>query len=64
MIHGEDDDYIPDSHQKFLEKISRGKNILNRLVIPKAKHNQAVILGSGIYIKSIKDFITGTLQRP
>ena len=57
MIHGEEDDYVPASHQKFLEKISKDKNILHRLVIPKAKHNQAVILGAETYRNHITNFL-------
>ncbi len=57
MIHGEEDDYVPGSHQRFLEKVNGGKNNLLRLVVPKAKHNQAVILGAEIYRNSITDFV-------
>ena len=62
MIHGEADDYVPTSHQDFLEKISEKRNGSRRLVIPKARHNQAVILGAEIYKKSISDFITNILE--
>ncbi len=57
MIHGEEDDYVPGSHQKFLEKIGRKKNLPHHLVVPKAKHNQAVILGGEMYRKNITDFV-------
>lgn len=64
MIHGEEDDYIPSSHQNYLEKISKNRNTVHRLVIPRAKHNQAILLGGEIYIKSIIDFITSISRRP
>ena len=58
MIHGEDDDYVPGSHQRFLEKMNGDKDNLRRLVVPKAKHNQAVVLGAESYRKSVTDFVT------
>ncbi len=58
MIHGENDDYVPGSHQKYLEKMNGENDALRRLVIPNAKHNQAVVLGADIYRKSISDFVT------
>ena len=58
MIHGEEDDYVPGSHQGFLEKMNGGRNDLRRLVVPKAKHNEAVILGAESYRKNITDFVT------
>ena len=57
MIHGAEDDYIPRSHQSFLEKINRDQKILNRLVVREASHNQAVIFGRELYEKNIKDFL-------
>ncbi len=56
MIHGECDDYIPPTHQKFLEKICR-KNGLERLVVPKAGHNEAIALGRQSYEKKISEFM-------
>jgi len=63
MIHGEDDDYAPVSHQKYLEKINERKNILLRLMVPKAKHNQAVILGAEIYRKSVTNFVMSLSEK-
>ena len=63
MIHGEDDDYVPDSHQRFLEKVNGVKNNLRRLVVAKAKHNQAVILGCDIYQKSVIDFVRDLTEK-
>ena len=58
MIHGEADDYVSGSHQRFLEKMNGGRNNFHRLVVPKAKHNEAVILAAESYRKNITDFVT------
>ena len=63
MIHGEEDDYVPVSHQKFLEKIGQRKNTLEHLVVPKAKHNQAIILDAEVYRKNITYFLTNLEKR-
>ncbi|OIO39559.1 MAG: hypothetical protein AUJ72_00570 [Candidatus Omnitrophica bacterium CG1_02_46_14] len=62
MIHGENDDYVPPPHQKFLEKANSGHEDFKRLVVPRAKHNQAVILGTEIYQKSITEFVNRLTQ--
>ena len=59
MIHGEFDDYIPPSHQRFLEKISPKKRSVRRLVVPKAGHNEAVMLGRHAYESEIASFLSG-----
>ncbi len=59
MIHGEADDYIPERHQKLLEKLNRGRTTMRHLVIPKAKHNQAVQVQRDLYEKNIVDFLDG-----
>ena len=62
MIHGELDDYIPESHQNHLEQIARrttkkNKTKFNRLQIPQAKHNQSVALARGAYERMVLDFL-------
>jgi len=57
MIHGAVDDYIPETHQAHLEKINHNRFIVERLVIPKAGHNQAVFLGRETYEKQIAQFL-------
>ncbi|MGH7197774.1 MAG: alpha/beta hydrolase [Candidatus Omnitrophota bacterium] len=57
VIHGEADDYIPERHQRLLEKLNRGRPMLKHLVVPKAKHNQAVQVQRELYEKSIVDFL-------
>lgn len=55
MIHGEQDDYITPTHMAFLEKLNRGN--LTHLVIPQAKHNQAVSVDKQAYEESIGAFL-------
>ena len=62
MIHGQDDDYIPTTHQKFLHRINRGEELAEKLVVPKAGHNEAVVLARHIYENKITNFLKKTLQ--
>ncbi len=55
MIHGERDDYITPTHMAFLEKLNR--NNLTHLVIPEAKHNQAVLVDKQAYEENIGAFL-------
>ncbi len=57
MIHGEEDDYVPGTHQRFLEKLMAHKGNFERLIVPKARHNQAVILGKELYERKITEFL-------
>jgi pimeloyl-ACP methyl ester carboxylesterase len=59
VIHGEADDYIPERHQKLLEKLNRGRPTMRHLVVPKARHNQAVQVQRDLYEKNIVDFLDG-----
>lgn len=61
MIHGEKDDYVPGGHQAFLEKMNRGGAGVPRVVVPKAGHNQAVLIGRDIYEKTVGDFLRKAL---
>jgi pimeloyl-ACP methyl ester carboxylesterase len=57
MIHGEADDYIPVTHQKFLEKMDKRGEKARRLVVPKAGHNESVLLSRQAYEKNIAEFL-------
>jgi pimeloyl-ACP methyl ester carboxylesterase len=57
MIHGQEDDYILPTHQKLLEKIDSQKNTRGRLVIPRARHNEAVMVARELYEKRITNFL-------
>ena len=57
MIHGEEDSYIPLDHQHFLEKIDQNKGSAYHLVIPRAGHNESVVLSRGVYEKKVKEFL-------
>lgn len=57
MIHGQEDDYILPTHQKLLEKMDSQKNVFQRLVIPHARHNEAVMVAKDLYQKHITDFL-------
>ncbi len=57
MIHGEHDDYAPSLHQAFLEGINTDKRSMERLVIPGAGHNEAVVLAKETYEEKIANFL-------
>ncbi len=57
MIHGEEDDYVSVTHQHYLEKISRKTKSTRPWVVPKARHNQAVLLARSDYEKKISEFL-------
>ncbi len=61
MIYGEKDDYIPVTHQQFLEKKNHFSESTRRLVVPEAGHNQAIVLGREAYEKTILDFLRKSL---
>lgn len=58
MIHGEEDDYVPSHHQDFLEQLGQKQDTLQRLVVPEAKHNQAVLIGKETYEEKILEFLS------
>jgi pimeloyl-ACP methyl ester carboxylesterase len=57
VIHGEEDDYVPTSHQRFLEQLNRGRMAFRHLVVPAARHNQSVLVGRELYEKTVADFL-------
>jgi len=58
VIHGQEDHYVSESHQRFLEKLGAAQERFDRLVVPKASHNQAVIFDRELYEQKIKRFLS------
>ncbi|MBI3316302.1 MAG: alpha/beta hydrolase [Candidatus Omnitrophica bacterium] len=56
LIHGADDDYIPPSHQAFLQKAGQRGNT-SCWVVPLAKHNQAVLVQPKGYEEKVGEFL-------
>ncbi len=61
MIHGEADDYVPPSHQRFLEKIE-GSKTAGRLVVKKAGHNEAIVLERESYEREVRKFLSRVVR--
>ncbi len=61
MIHGENDDYISDTHQKFLHRLDGKKKDCGRLTVPKAGHNEAVVLDRETYERAVMEFLKKAL---
>ena len=59
MIHGAEDDYISETHQKFLQRL--GARAGGNLVVPNAGHNQGVTLDREDYEKTVIDFLRAVL---
>ena len=57
VIHGQEDDYVPETHQKFLEKVAAAGEKFDHLVVPEAPHNQAIVFGRELYEKNIRNFV-------
>ncbi len=57
VIHGQEDHYVSESHQSFLEKLGLTREHFDRLVVPRASHNQAVIFDRALYEQKIKHFL-------
>ncbi len=57
MIHGEFDDYVSPTHQKFLHRLSRNDCGSQRLIVSKAAHNQAVTIDREAYEKTVIGFL-------
>ena len=62
MIHGQDDDYVPGSHQRFLQQLDSCKAAATVWVAPKAAHNEAVTTQRDIYEKQVLNFLNVTLR--
>jgi pimeloyl-ACP methyl ester carboxylesterase len=59
VIHGAEDDYVPGTHQKHLEKVaSKDRNFLH-YVVPQAGHNEAVKVARRDYEAKITGFLRG-----
>lgn len=61
MIHGQHDDYVPESHQRFLQGVGRGSPIVRSHVVEGAGHNQAVAVDRTGYEKLVGDFLRAVL---
>ena len=61
MIHGEDDDYVPSSHQKFLEKLE-GRKSAGRFVASQAGHNQAIVQSPSGYETQVRSFLEKAIR--
>lgn len=62
MIHGQEDDYISETHQKFLHRLESKKKDSGRLIVPKAGHNESVALDRDAYEKTVIDFLRKTFE--
>lgn len=61
MIYGENDDYIPVTHQHFLQNKNNFSKTSARLIVSGAGHNEAIVLGRETYEKAILDFLRKSL---
>ena len=57
MIHGAQDDYVPATHQNYLEKIHKRNVLFERFLVPGAGHNEAVTKNGEVYERKITDFL-------
>lgn len=57
LIHGEEDDYISKTHQKLLHRLEKTSQDRRHLVVPNARHNEAVSLDGTNYKRTILDFL-------
>ncbi|MBI3252489.1 MAG: alpha/beta fold hydrolase [Candidatus Omnitrophica bacterium] len=57
MVHGEEDDYVPPSHQRFLDRLSGKERGTEHLTVPQAGHNQAIVRGREVYEEKIVKFL-------
>ena len=64
MIHGESDDYIPPTHQQFLHRLDRRRKESKKLIVPKAGHNEAVMLDRDTYEKTVVQFLKKVVPIP
>ncbi len=62
MIHGESDDYIPVTHQRFLGELGDDQPT-RRLVVAGAGHNEAVTMSREVYEKEITEFLAKVKHR-
>lgn len=61
MIHGEQDDYVSKTHQKFLRKIESGHLKADHPIVPQAGHNEAVVLQRELYENEVRAFLEKTI---
>ena len=56
MIYGAEDDYVPSSHQTFLQEVGR-KSETSFWVVPYARHNEAVSVKQKDYEEKVSRFL-------
>jgi pimeloyl-ACP methyl ester carboxylesterase len=61
MIHGEEDDYVPKDHQKYLEKLE-GRKSAGRFVVEKARHNEAIVHSPAGYEHQVRSFLEKAIR--
>lgn len=61
MIHGQEDDYVPPTHQRFLEKLE-GRKSGGRLVVKDAGHNEAIVLQRESYEQEVRKFLSRAIR--
>ncbi len=64
MIHGESDDYILPTHQAFLHRLGRRHRDSITLTVPKAGHNEAVVLARDTYEQAVVKFLKKVVPIP
>lgn len=63
LIHGAEDDYVPATHQAHLAKINAGREHARQLTVPKAKHNEAVIVAREAYEQLVGEFLETMIRK-
>lgn len=57
FVYGENDDYVSAEHREFLARLGGSRSRDERLVVPKARHNEAVVMARTVYEKEIETFL-------
>lgn len=57
MIHGENDDYVSVTHQKFLRQIESAHGPAVHPIVSHAGHNEAIVLERARYEKEVRAFL-------
>ena len=57
MIHGKNDEYVSEFHQKALEKNYKNCSVFHRLIVENARHNAAILVEPRGYVKKVSDFL-------
>ncbi len=62
LVYGAEDDYVSPAHRRFLVKIDRSREAGGGLVVPNARHNQAVLVGREVYQRDITAFLRNRVE--